>query len=165
MAAEPSQVVEGVVERVNETGVFLLGQWFNRSKFGEPIPLPGVGERVRLEVKGSFIRRVLTTQTSLPDAAPAAAGAPAAPPSGFAAEWARGTNAPSAGAAGSAETRDQQIRRLALVKAAAAYLSGRETATPASVLRVAHYWERWVLGGEPPAAHRETTVAPQEDAR
>jgi hypothetical protein len=131
MAGESTQLVEGVVDQANDSGVQIAGQWYNRSKF-KPVVLPARGERVRLEVKDGFIRAVLSA------AGGAAAPSPAAP-------------------MGAGAERDQQIRRLALIKAAAGYLAARPEAKAADVVRVAAAWEQWVVaerGGEmaPPPA-------------
>jgi hypothetical protein len=112
MAAEPTQLVEGVVDAANETGVQLGGVWYNRSRF-KPVALPARGERVRLEVKDGFIRAVLAAQGALPEQANLG-GAPLTEQ-----ERVRGQIGSLQRPA--IDSRDQQIRRLALVKAAAGY--------------------------------------------
>jgi hypothetical protein len=141
-----TQIVEGVVEQANDTGVLVGGVWLNRSKF-KPVVLPARGERVRLEVKAGFIRAVLSA-----DGSPRAPGMVAHPAGDLAESAARGV-----AQQGQIE-RDQQIRRLALVKAAAGYLAARPEAKAADVVRVAAAWEQWVVAER--GAERGGEMAP-----
>jgi hypothetical protein len=58
------EVVEGVVEATNETGVRIAGAWLDRSRFHH-VDLPELGTRVRLEVDAKgFLRSVEVLETA-----------------------------------------------------------------------------------------------------
>jgi hypothetical protein len=107
--------VDGIVEGVNERGVHLLGEqdWRNFSKYGDRLPPPGGGTRVRLGLdSGGFVRTLQVLDQ--PDAA----------------------------------SRSRDIRRLAVLKAAANFLGlmsqCREEIKSEHVLVLADRWLAWV---------------------
>lgn len=110
-----AEQVEGVVERTNDTGIFVAGDWRNFSRF-KTVERPSRGDHVRLELdpKG-FINRV-----EVLEAAAARASSP------FAGD------------------RSQTITRLAVLKAAAAFAASREGVKSADVLAIADRWLEWV---------------------
>ena len=132
----PGDVIRGTVQSVNAKGVKLNGEWFNFSKFRQVAP-PEPGQVVELAVRSGFINGL-----KLVDDRP-----PAAPPQAQQIQAAAPRPAPGTARAGDGPapvSRDQEIRRLALLKAAAAFHAGRPEATPDDVLSTAILWEVWV---------------------
>ena len=111
-------VVEGIVEGANDCGIKVGGEWRNASKF-HPVDLPDRGTRVRLELDGKGFIRAL----HILDAA-------------------------SRAGASTTSTRDCEIRRMAVLKAAANFLGlmsqCREEVKSDHVLLLADKWLAWV---------------------
>lgn len=111
-------VVEGIVEDANERGIKVGGEWRNVSKF-HPVDLPDRGTRVRLELDSKGFIRAL----HILDAA-------------------------SRPGASTTTTRDREIRRMAVLKAAANFLGlmgqAREDVKSDHVLLLADRWLAWV---------------------
>lgn len=113
-----ADVVEGIVESANDRGIKVGGEWRNVSRF-HPVDLPDRGARVSLELDNKgFIRSL-----QILDAAP------------------------NVGAS-IATTRDREIRRMAVLKAAANFLGlmsqCREEVKSDHVLLLAGKWLAWV---------------------
>ena len=147
-----TEQIRGRVEQTNEKGLKVDGRWFNYSQYSRSTVRPQEGDDVELEIaRGKFINdaRILGEGAehalSLDDdpfqAPPAAApratrSAPAAEPSFTAAR-------PPASATPNAD-RNTEIRRLALIKAAADYAAARGM-DPEEVVGLASQWEEWVI--------------------
>ena len=113
-----ADVVEGIVDSANDRGVKVGGEWRNVSRF-HPVDLPDRGARVRLELDNKgFIRSLQILE--------AAANA--------------GTSTMT--------TRDREIRRTAVLKAAANFVGlmgqAREEVKSDHVLLLADRWLAWV---------------------
>jgi hypothetical protein len=165
-----TETIQGTVEQTNGKGIKLHGRWYNYSQFSAVTTRPEEGDTVEAEIaKGRFINALTVTSGGLPtgaadgddpfgdpvEALDAAGGAlvtrpttgtkasgprraAAAPPSeGDSAATASATISP-------AVDRNTEIRRLALLKAAADYAAGRLELTPEEVLAIATRWEAWV---------------------
>ncbi len=149
-----AETLRGVVEATNEKGLKLDGRWLNYSQFRE-VPRPEAGQAVEVELdKGRFINALsvvgggggagaleLDEPEALtgdafeglePDPAPALRTRRAATPTAPARPADRGPD------------RNTEIRRLALLKAAAEYAAPRPDMTADDVLAVAIQWEAWV---------------------
>ncbi len=118
-----ADVVEGIVESANNRGVKVGREWRNVSRF-HPVDLPDRGALIRLELDNKgFIRSL-----QILDAAP------------------------NAGAS-TTTTRDRDIRRMAVLKAAANFLGlmsqAREEVKSDHVLLLADRWLAWVEQPEP----------------
>ena len=118
-----ADLVEGIVESANDRGVKVGGEWRNVSRF-HPVDLPDRGARVRLELDNKgFIRSLQILQA-----------------------------AANAGAS-TITTRDREIRRMAVLKAAANFLGlmsqAREEVKSDHVLLLADKWLAWVERPEP----------------
>jgi hypothetical protein len=119
--SESQGLVEGTVEAVNARGIKIRGEWFNVSQF-KPLPLPEVGEYVRLKLQAKgFIDNV---------------------------EVVKGAHDPETPTVLSA--RDDRIARLAVLKAAAQFCGlwgqSREEIKSDHVLLLADKWLKWVEG-------------------
>jgi len=115
-------LIEGLVEAVNGKGIRVKGSWLNVSQF-KPVPLPEVGEYVRLKVDAkSFISSIEVVK-------------PAHEPSDTA-------QTPAV------LSRETRIARLAVLKAAANFLGQmsqtREEVRSEHVLVLADKWLKWV---------------------
>jgi hypothetical protein len=109
-------LIEGLVEAVNGKGIRVKGSWLNVSQF-KPVPLPEVGEYVRLKVDAkSFISSIEVVK-------PAHDDGPATP---------------------AVLSRETRIARLAVLKAAAGFAATRTDIKSADVLRIADSWLAWV---------------------
>ena len=111
-------VVEGIVGGANERGIKVGGEWRNASKF-HPVDLPERGARVRLELDAKgFIKTVQVLDTAPSSSSPMSI------------------------------TRDREIRRMAVLKAAANFLGlmgqAREDVKSEHVLVLAERWLAWV---------------------
>lgn len=113
-------LIEGLVEAVNGKGIRVKGSWLNVSQF-KPVPLPEVGEYVRLKVDAkSFISSIEVVKPAheQTDATPAVL------------------------------SRETRIARLAVLKAAANFLGQmsqtREEVRSEHVLVLADKWLKWV---------------------
>jgi hypothetical protein len=117
------ETVEGIVESANDRGIKVGGEWRNASKF-HPVELPDRGTRVRCQLDGKGFIRTL----EILDAAPTI-GSP------------------------TSNTRDREIRRMAVLKAAANFLGlmgqSREEVKSDHVLLLADKWLAWVERPEP----------------
>src|SRR5437868_1880314 len=124
MASKQLVTLSGTVEAINAKGVKVLGEWCNFSQYHPIISLPVVGQIVELQVEQTD-KGVWINSLDIAEAA-------SLPPS---------------------SDRDREIRRMACLKAAASFASGRVIAgqdvSSKDVLAVAEAFERWVLkGGE-----------------
>jgi hypothetical protein len=143
-----TEQVRGTVEQANEKGVKVAGRWFNFSQYSRSTIRPQEGDQVELEIaRGKFINDARILGGSLEPASDGEdpfgavdepAAAPAPPPR--VASWS------AAAPAATAADRNTEIRRLALVKAAADYATTRPDLTPEDVTAIAAQWETWVLG-------------------
>jgi hypothetical protein len=112
-------LIEGLVEAVNGKGIRVKGSWLNVSQF-KPVPLPEVGEYVRLKVDAkSFISSIEVVKPAHDDGA--AAQTPAV-----------------------LSDRDERIARLAVLKAAAEFGASRPDLKSADVLKIADAWLAWI---------------------
>ncbi len=149
----PPEVERGVVEATNDKGLKLGGRWLNYSQFRQ-VPHPETGQEVEVEiVRDRFINALtvigaggdlvldLEESESISgdafegldaDAAPAPRPRRPATPAAPARPLTPGPD------------RNTEIRRLALIKAAAEYAAPRTDMTPDDVLTVAIQWEAWV---------------------
>lgn len=167
MSQGGNELVRGTVEQTNEKGVRIDGRWFNYSQFSTVTTRPEAGDTVELEVaKGRFINNVtllggegdrefLSDDGSDPfDGFDEPAGPPASrsrasqvPPPAPAAT--RGTTQRSGGSTYAApDNRNAEIRRLALIKAAADFAATRTDLDPEDVQAIAAQWEGWIIGKE-----------------
>lgn len=111
----PTEQVEGVVQAVNPTGLKIAGAWLNVSRF-KPIALPDVGAHVRLEVDArGYIQSLEVVEDQ--------------------AKSRREARIPS---------RDRQIARLTVLKAAAHFAAARTDLKSADVLAIAERWLQWM---------------------
>jgi hypothetical protein len=122
-----SSTVSGTVVAMNPKGVRLGGQdgWLNVSKYAEGVVLPAPGSRVTLELdKDGYIRAV------------------------------HGQGAQSTAAPSAAPKDEHTINRLAILKSAAIFASGKvqagEQISSTQVLVIAEVWLRWAETGERP---------------
>jgi len=157
-----TEQIRGTVEQANEKGLKIGGRWFNFSQYSKSTLRPVEGDEVELEVaRGKFINDVKITGSG-----EGGSGSGSGDVDGAGFDFAnaeddpfeqlaarpgsggRGTPAPrqSGTAPSSGMDRNGEIRRLALIKAAAEYAAGREVLTPDDVLAIATQWEGWVLG-------------------
>jgi len=138
VATKNLETVSGLVEQVNakQTGIKVAGEWLNISQYHPLAELPKPGQRVNVQVertdRGAWIEsaEVLDGGTVDPLAQPRRGGGGRSP----------------------AELRD--IRRLAVLKAAAEFCAARPDVKSADVLKVADIWLAWV---EQPQLQREGT--------
>jgi hypothetical protein len=114
MTTANGRTLEGTVERVTDTGLRLDGEWYSCSKF-KPVDLPEVGAHVRLVTDDKrFIKSVELLTAESANAVPHSAA------------------------------RDQTIRRLAVLKSAAAFGASRPDLKSSDVLRIADAWRAWI---------------------
>ncbi len=151
-----TEQIRGTVEQANEKGLKVSGRWFNFSQYSRTTVRPEEGDQVELEVaRGKFINDLRITGGSLE---PALAGdddlfgegeLSSAPPPRAASRSAAGASGGAAAVAvpaASASDRNTEIRRLALIKAAAEFAAGRSGLEPDDVAAIAAQWEAWVVG-------------------
>src|SRR5919199_4917168 len=128
--AKQLETVSGLVEQVNAkgTGIKVAGQWVNASQF-HSVTLPQAGQRVDVQVertdRGAWIQAVdvLDGGTIHP--------LPQQPRRG----------------AGRSPAELREIRRLSVLKAAAAFGASRPDLKTGDVLKVADCWLAWVEKG------------------
>jgi hypothetical protein len=148
-----TEQIRGTVEQANEKGLKVGGRWFNFSQYSRTTVRPQEGDQVELEVaRGKFINDLRVTGGSLE---PALAGdddlfgdgepAPAPRATRPAAAPSAAAGATAAGTAGTSD-RNTEIRRLALIKAAADFAARRDGLEPDDVTAIAAQWEAWVVG-------------------
>ena len=162
-----TEQIRGRVEQTNEKGLKVDGRWFNWSQYSRSTVRPDEGDDVELEIaRGKFINDARITGKGVPgvpgaegdlvelslDDDPFAAAAP--PPRAASASRARSgaAGAPAPAAAPSTPSsssipnadRNTEIRRLALIKAAADYAAARSL-DPEEVVTLAAQWEQWVI--------------------
>jgi hypothetical protein len=161
----PPEVLRGVVEATNERGIKLGGRWLNYSQFRQ-VPHAEAGQEVEVEVVRDRFINALSVVGGAPDdlvldlpddegqhfeGLDVAPPDDAPPPPGitFPPGGPVGVPAPAVRAryVGSrpAPDRNTEIRRLALLKAAADFAATRPDLTPDDVLAVARQWETWVI--------------------
>lgn len=128
MAMSLSTTYTGQVASVNERGLRLAGHesWYNVSRFASSFELPerGATVTVTVDAKG-FLRSCEIVDGPAPIRGASDASAARTELSG-------------------ASARDVTITRLACLKAAADFASGRHDLKSGEVLRIAESWERWV---------------------
>jgi len=138
-----TEQIRGRVEQTNEKGLKVDGRWFNWSQYSRASVRPDEGDEVELEIaRGKFINdaRILEQGAQSPldlDDADPFGGAPA-PPRATGARRAAPAPTPTPNA-----DRNTEIRRLALIKAAADYAAARGM-QPEEVVTLAARWEEWV---------------------
>jgi hypothetical protein len=153
-------MLRGVVEATNDRGIKLSGRWLNYSQFRQ-VTRPQVGQEVEVEVERDRFINALTVVGGEPadltmDLEDGPGGGDAF--EGFEAAAPRGGSGaaprPVRGGTGSgwrstpAPDRNTEIRRLALIKAAADYAATRPDLSPEDVLAVARGWESWIIERE-----------------
>jgi hypothetical protein len=173
----PPEILRGVVEATNERGIKLDGRWLNYSQFRQ-VTRAETGQEVEVEVVRDRFINALTIVGGTPGApgAPGAPGGDLpldlddgepggggafeafeglAPPPPAASPPARGRiaspPAPAYGAPGLAPRpvdRNTEIRRLALIKAAADFAASRPKLAPEDVVTMAREWEKWIVERE-----------------
>ena len=126
--ARQLEAITSLVERINEkgTGIKVNGEWVNASQYVDPpIEMPKVGQRVNLQVertdRGIWIQSVEVLDDGQIHELP---------------QQRRG------GGRSQAELRD--IRRLSVLKAAAAFGASRPDVKSGDVLKIADTWIAWV---------------------
>jgi hypothetical protein len=138
--AKQLDVITGLVERINDKGTDLRigGEWANASQYiNPPIEMPKPGQRVNLQVertdRGIWIQSVEVHDGGQIHQLPT--------------PQRRG----GGGGRSPAELRD--IRRLSVLKAAAAFAASRPDLKSADVMTIAGRWLTWVedKGGDQPA--------------
>lgn len=116
----PLELVEGLVESVNDNGIKVKGEWLNRSQYGQPLELPARGAYVRAQVDARGYLKSLDV-----------VGA-----------------APINDSIIRSDAREQRTTRLAVLKAAAAFMGqlgqAREQIKADHVIAVAEKWLAWV---------------------
>ena len=142
-----TEQIRGTVEQANEKGLKVGGRWFNWSQYSKVTVRPAEGDDVELEIaRGKFINDARI----LPGGSLAEVSGDEDPFEPLAAQQGSGVRGPAAtpppAAAIRAPERNTEIRRLALIKAAAAYAATRETLAPEDVTAIAAQWEVWVTG-------------------
>ena len=144
-----TEQIRGRVEQTNEKGLKVDGRWFNWSQYSRSTVRPDEGDDVELEIaRGKFINdaRIVGKgdQNALTLDDDPFAALPQAPPR---AASPRAETA-SAGLGASRATpnadRNTEIRRLALIKAAADYAAARGLDAE-DVVPLAAQWEEWVV--------------------
>jgi hypothetical protein len=149
-----TEQIRGRVEQTNEKGLKVDGRWFNWSQYSRSTVRPNEGDDVVLEIaRGKFINdaRIVGSgepnPLTLDDDDPFAAAAPAPPRAAARRSEPTASSPPPAASFGSSTPnadRNTEIRRLALVKAAADYAAARDL-DPEDVIRLAAQWEEWVV--------------------
>jgi len=176
MQGGTTEQIRGRVEQANDKGLKIDGRWFNFSQYSRSTVKPVEGDDVELEIaRGKFINdakilgsggaagpasddRALGDGPGFDDddpfalsSTPASAVAVARPPRAA-------TNSRSGQGAWSSQSgqsatpnadRNTEIRRLALIKAAADYAAARQL-EPEDVPTIAAQWEQWVTGEREP---------------
>ncbi len=143
-----AETLRGVVEAVNDKGIKIGERWVNYSQFRQ-VPRPDPGQVVEVELdRGRFINALTVVggagggglELDEPEELTGDAF------EGLAAEAPRaveGRRAATPARTGSPD-RNTEIRRLALLKAAAGYAAPRADMTADDVLAVAILWEAWI---------------------
>jgi hypothetical protein len=153
-----TEQIRGRVEQTNDKGLKIDGRWFNWSQYSRSTVRPDEGDDVELEIaRGKFINDARIVGKGEPgfvlDDDDPFGGALPEPPGAGAASGPSRTTRPARSAPASAPysqsstpnaDRNVEIRRLALIKAAADYAAGREM-TPEEVVTLAAQWEEWVI--------------------
>jgi hypothetical protein len=149
-----TEQIRGRVEQTNEKGLKVDGQWFNWSQYTRSTVRPDEGDDVELEIaRGKFINdaRIVGKggqgALGFDDDDPFGGEAPAPPRAASGSQAARSAIPPSPAAARLATPnadRNTEIRRLALIKAAADYAAARGI-EPEEVVTLAARWEEWVI--------------------
>jgi hypothetical protein len=130
MAAKNLETVSGLVEQINaqRTGLKVGGQWLNVSQFRPIAELPTPGQRVDVQVektdRGAWIQSIEILDAGIIHPLPM--------------QQRRG----GGGGRSPAELRD--IRRLACLKAAAAFAATRPDIKSADVVAIAERWVAWI---------------------
>ena len=157
MAQSGTETVRGRVEQTNEKGLKVDGRWFNWSQYSRTNVRPQEGDDVELEIaRGRFINDAhivgsggqggdlgLDDEDPFGDDAPSTGATPIGATAAVRPAPARG--APPAAQSGPNADRNTEIRRLALIKAAADYAAARSL-EPDEVVTLAAQWEQWVTG-------------------
>ena len=154
MSGGTTEQIRGRVEQTNEKGLKVDGRWFNWSQYSRSTVRPDEGDDVELEIaRGKFINdaRIVgqggkgdLTEIGLDDD-PFAAPAPPPPAATRTSSGTRSAASPTSSASSTPNAdRNTEIRRLALIKAAADYAAARNL-DPEEVVTLASQWEEWVV--------------------
>ena len=154
-----TEQIRGRVEQTNEKGVKVDGRWYNFSQYSRSTVRPQEGDDVELEIaRGKFINDARIVASGADSAAEhtltlddddpfAASTSPATtPPRALTTRSAPPNTAGAASAAPRSTPnadRNTEIRRLALIKAAADY-GAANNLSPEQVISLAAQWEEWV---------------------
>ncbi|MDQ3699514.1 MAG: hypothetical protein M3442_01170 [Chloroflexota bacterium] len=144
-----AETLRGVVEATNEKGIKIGERWVNYSQFRQ-VPRPVTGQEVEVELdKGRFINALTVVGGAdggalEPDEPEGLTGDAFEGLASDPAPAARAQRAATATATGRPADRNTEIRRLALLKAAAEYAAPRAEMTADDVLAVAILWEAWI---------------------
>ena len=114
------QIVTGVVESANDSGIRIDGSWLNYSRNSPDVPRPVRGQRVTVTSDDRWIRALEVLDGGAIQFPQRRGGGGRSP----------------------AELRD--IRRLACLKAAAAFGASRPDLKSAEVLMLAERWLAWI---------------------
>ena len=147
MSGGTTEQIRGRVEQTNEKGLKVDGRWFNWSQYSRSTVRPDEGDDVELEIaRGKFINDARIVGKGEPltlDDDPFAA--PAQPPPRAASASPESASAgPTASRSTPNADRNTEIRRLALIKAAADYAASRGLDAE-DVVPLAARWEEWVV--------------------
>jgi hypothetical protein len=131
MSAKQLELVSGLVERISEkgTGIKVGGEWCNASQYvTPPLEMPKPGQRVNLQVertdRGIWIQSIEVLDGGQIHQLPV--------------QPRRG------GGGGRSPAEQRDIRRLSVLKAAAAFGASRPELKSADVLTLADRWIAWV---------------------
>ncbi len=140
-----AETIRGVVEATNEKGIKIGERWVNYSQFRR-VPHPDTGQEVEIELdKGRFINALTVVGGALEPDEPEELTGDAF--EGLASDPAPALRAQRAAMPTEAvrpADRNTEIRRLALLQAAAEYAAPRADLAAGDVLAVAILWEAWI---------------------
>lgn len=144
-----TEQIRGRVEQTNEKGLKVDGRWFNWSQYSRSTVRPDEGDDVELEIaRGKFINdaRIVGKgdQNALALDEDPFEALPQAPPRAASARSEPAGAGPAASRATPNADRNTEIRRLALIKAAADYAAARGLDAE-DVVPLAAQWEQWVV--------------------
>jgi len=132
MAAKILETVVGLVEQVNanQSGIKVNGEWLNISQYHALAEIPTPGQRASVQVektdRGNWIQALEILDAGQVHQLPIR---------------------PGRGAGGRSPTDVREIRRLAVLKAAATFGASRPELKSADVLTLAERWLVWVCAG------------------
>ena len=155
MTGGTTEQIRGRVEQTNEKGLKVDGRWFNWSQYSRSTVRPDEGDDVELEIaRGKFINDARIVGQGDPgadielglDDDPFAASVPSplmTSPTRTTSRSAASAPTTSVSSTPNAD-RNTEIRRLALIKAAADYAAARNLDAE-EVVTLASQWEQWVV--------------------